>query len=72
MTVLFVLKGITLEEKSRDCNHPSVMYFEKESAWKCMKCNEKLVTCGINEFRLFCHLSGKEPKSLMVWVICLH
>lgn len=54
-----------MAEKSRDCEHPSVMYVEKELAWKCMKCNENLIKCGINEFRLFCELSGKDPKTMM-------
>ena len=57
-----------MERKSKleyDCEHPSVLYSENESAWICLKCNEKLIKCGKVEFRLFCELSGKDPKSMM-------
>jgi len=53
------------EKSSPECQHPSVLYFEKDCFWTCMKCNEKLIKCGINEFRLFCQLSGKDPKTMM-------
>ncbi len=50
-----------------DCNHPSVKFFEEDFTFRCMKCNEKLVQCGsIDEFRLFCELSGRDPKTLIV------
>jgi len=50
-----------------DCDHPSVMFFEEDCTFRCMKCNEKLVQCkSMDEFRLFCELSGKDPKSLLV------
>jgi len=68
MTVLSVKTNINTEKRkmSDDCNHPSVMFFEEDFTFRCMKCNEKLVQCkSMNEFRLFCELSGKDPKSLL-------
>lgn len=50
-----------------DCDHPSVKFFEEDCTFRCMKCNEKLVQCdSINDFRLFCFMSGKDPESLLV------
>ena len=72
MSVLSVKININMEKRKMpdelndDCIHPSVKFFENECAFRCMKCNEKLVKCAsIDEFRLFCELSGKDPKSLL-------
>lgn len=54
------------ELELKDCEHPSVLYVEKDCAWTCMKCNEKLAICGGEEFRLFCELTGKDPKNLIL------
>lgn len=65
MNVRFVKIGITMERKS-DCEHLSVLFFEEDCAFRCMKCNEKLVQLkSVNEFRLFCEFAGTDPKSLM-------
>ena len=49
-----------------DCNHPSIKFFVEDCTFRCMKCNEKLVKCNsINEFRLFCELSGSDPKTFI-------
>ncbi len=75
MSVLSVKTNINMEKRKLpdetkllilDCDHPSVMFFEEECAFRCMKCNEKLIRCvSMDEFRLFCEFSGKDPKSLM-------
>jgi len=78
MSVLSVKTNINMEKRKMpdvtkllirlfdNCNHPSVLFFEQDCTFRCMKCNEKLVKCAsIDEFRLFCELSGKDPKSLL-------
>jgi len=65
MNVRFVKIGITMERKS-DCIHLSVLFFEQDFTFRCMKCNEKLAQLeSISEFRLFCEFSGKDPESLL-------
>ena len=49
-----------------DCVHPSVLFFEEDFTFRCMKCNEKLIKIsGKDEFKLFCELSEIDPKSLI-------
>lgn len=49
------------------CSHPSVLFFEEDCAFRCVKCNELLVKlAGKDEFKIFCELSEIDPKSLIV------
>lgn len=49
-----------------DCIHPSVLFFEEDCTFRCMKCNKKLVRLdSLSEFKLFCELSERDPKSLL-------
>ncbi len=68
MSVLSVKTNISMEKikMSNECNHASILFFEEDCTFRCMKCNEKLIKCAsIDEFRLFCEFSGKDPKSLL-------
>ncbi len=69
MNVLPVKTNIVMVKKkmSNECNHPSILFFVEDLTFRCMKCNNKLIKLsGEKEFRIFCELSGKDPKSLMV------
>lgn len=49
-----------------DCNHTSVLFHTEDFTFRCKKCKKKLIRLsGKNEFRLFCELSGKDPKNFM-------
>ena len=64
MSVQFVRISTIMERKS-DCEHHSILFFEEDCTFRCMKCNEKLAKLkGIDEFKVFCGLSEIDPKSL--------
>jgi len=36
------------------CDHPYIRYSELESCFKCKKCNEKLIECDFQSYKMFC------------------
>ena len=65
MHVKFVKRGTFMANES-DCRHPSVLFFEDDCTFRCMKCNEKLIRLENKfVFRIFCKLIGFDPENLL-------
>jgi hypothetical protein len=48
------------------CEHLKILFYEENLAFRCIECEEELVKlASITEFRLFCELSGIDPKTLI-------
>lgn len=48
------------------CEHSAMLFFKDDFTFRCEECREVLVRLsGIEEFRLFCEFTGKDPKELL-------
>jgi len=49
------------------CEHSAILFYEEVLAFRCVECGDELVRLrSIIEFRLFCELSGIDPKTLVI------
>ena len=49
-----------------ECEHPIVLFYRSETAFKCFNCGEQCAKLSsFTEYELFCKLAGYDPNTLL-------